>query len=46
MRIVEDCLSDLDVTRARFAQRRQAMLEQRIDVSAWLIEQVQEALER
>jgi len=42
--IIEGCLEDLDATRETFAARRQAMLEQRIDVGGWLIDEVRSAL--
>jgi len=42
--IVSSCLEDLDSTRATFQSRRTAMLEERIDVGAWLIAQVRNEL--
>ena len=39
------CLEDLDATRATFQSRRNAMLEERIDVGAWLIDQVRAELD-
>jgi len=42
--IVTSCLEDVDATRALFQSRRSLMLEERIDVGAWLIEQVRSEL--
>ena len=42
--IVTSCLEDIDATRALFQSRRSLMLEERIDVGAWLIEQVRSEL--
>jgi len=42
--ISEACLGDLEATRETFRRRRKAMLERRIDVSDWLIDQVRSEL--
>ena len=42
--LVHELLDDLDATRELFARRRAALLEAKIDVSAWLIDQVEAAV--